>query len=111
MPTFAGESEIDQLSKIQRVLGPLPPPQRQQLQRNPRFKGVRFPDLGTPVTLHRHFRGDLSVDCIGLVASMLQMDDHHRISCEECLHHIVFKVSTRPPPARLPLRGPPNRAS
>lgn len=35
-PLFPGESEIDQLYLLQRLLGPLPPQQLEAFHRNPR---------------------------------------------------------------------------
>ena len=43
-PLFPGESEIDQLYIIQKVMGPLTPQQMNMFLRNPRFLGLRFPD-------------------------------------------------------------------
>lgn len=40
-PLFPGESEIDQLFTIQKVLGPLPPEQMKLFYSNPRFHGMR----------------------------------------------------------------------
>lgn len=45
-PLFPGESEIDQLFTIQKVLGPLPPEQMKLFYSNPRFAGLR---VGTRV--------------------------------------------------------------
>ena len=40
-PLFPGESEIDQLFTIQKVLGPLPPEQMKLFYNNSRFHGMR----------------------------------------------------------------------
>lgn len=40
-PLFPGESEIDQLFTIQKVLGPLPPEQMKLFYNNARFHGLR----------------------------------------------------------------------
>jgi len=40
-PLFAGESEIDQLFTIQKVLGPLPADQMKLFYSNRRFSGLR----------------------------------------------------------------------
>ena len=42
-PLFPGESEIDQLYIIQKVMGPLTPQQMNMFLRNPRFLGFAFP--------------------------------------------------------------------
>ena len=50
-PLFPGESEIDQLYIIQRVLGPITPQQLDIFLHNPRFLGLKFPDMARPDTL------------------------------------------------------------
>lgn len=47
-PLFPGESEIDQLFTIQKVLGPLPSEQMKLFYNNPRFHGLRVKFL-TPI--------------------------------------------------------------
>ena len=40
-PLFPGESEIDQLYTIQKVMGPLPKEQMAMFYNNPRFTGLK----------------------------------------------------------------------
>lgn len=49
-PLFPGESEIDQLFTIQKVLGPLPPEQMKLFYNNPRFHGLRVTLPSAPHT-------------------------------------------------------------
>lgn len=54
-PLFPGESEIDQLFTIQKVLGPLPPEQMKLFYNNPRFHGLRVtsgPPYSADPSLH-----------------------------------------------------------
>lgn len=53
-PLFPGESEIDQLFTIQKVLGPLPPEQMKLFYNNPRFHGLRVTSGPPPLTLLTH---------------------------------------------------------
>lgn len=46
-PLFPGESDIDQLYVIQRVLGPLTRAQNELFLKNPRFVGLKFPGRQT----------------------------------------------------------------
>lgn len=50
-PLFPGESEIDQLFTIQKVLGPLPPEQMKLFYNNPRFHGLRVMVLVSPISV------------------------------------------------------------
>lgn len=58
-PLFPGESEIDQLFTIQKVLGPLPPEQMKLFYNNPRFHGLRV----TRSTPNPHDTADPSPPC------------------------------------------------
>ena len=42
-PLFPGEDEFDQLFRIQKCLGSLPPALQQSLQSNPRLSALKFP--------------------------------------------------------------------
>ena len=48
-PLFPGESEIDQLYTIQKVIGPLPPDQMQLFYKNARFKGLKVHKFPTDI--------------------------------------------------------------
>ena len=50
-PLFPGESEIDQLYIIQKVMGPMTGQQMEMFLRNPRFLGFKFPDMSNPESL------------------------------------------------------------
>lgn len=59
-PLFPGESEIDQLFCIQKILGPLTEKQQELFNTNPRFIGYKFPTITTPETLEKRYVGKLS---------------------------------------------------
>ena len=52
-PLFPGDSEMDQLYLIQKVLGPLSEDQQESFKKNPRFNGLKFPDISKPETLEK----------------------------------------------------------
>ncbi|KAI8464500.1 MAG: flagellar associated protein [Monoraphidium minutum] len=52
---FPGDSDIDQLYIVQRMLGPLCRAHDILFLKSSRFAGVKFPDMGAPETLERHF--------------------------------------------------------
>eukprot|EP00128_Syssomonas_multiformis_P017319 Colp12_sorted_trinity150504_noHs@8818 len=89
-PLFPGESEIDQLFTIQRVLVPLPAKQLEMFYKNPRFVGLKFPDMSQPETLARHYWGKLTPQALEFMERVLQMDPDCRVSAEECLAHPYF---------------------
>ncbi|KAJ0056400.1 hypothetical protein NL108_006915 [Boleophthalmus pectinirostris] len=76
-PLFPGESEIDQLFTIQKVLGPLPAEQMKLFYNNPRFHGIR---------------------------NLLLLNPTERYLTDQSLNHPVFQPlrqveRERPPPA------------
>jgi len=54
-PLFPGDSEIDQLFVIQKMLGPITKPHMKTFLDNPRFMGLRFPDMSRPDTLNARY--------------------------------------------------------
>uniref|UniRef100_A0A8C1CJP2 Protein kinase domain-containing protein n=1 Tax=Cyprinus carpio carpio TaxID=630221 RepID=A0A8C1CJP2_CYPCA len=84
-PLFPGESEIDQLFTIQKVLGPLPPEQMKLFYNNPRFHGLRFPSVSHPQTLERHYLGIIS-------PNLLLLNPNERYLTEQSLNHHAFQT-------------------
>ena len=78
-PLFPGESEIDQLYVIQKVLGPLPTEQKEVFARNPHFMGIRFPDVSRPETIAKRYIGKLSKNGLLFMKALLKMDPKERI--------------------------------
>ncbi len=58
-PLFPGENEIDQLYLIQKTLGPLTQEQKEVFIKNPRFLGMKFPEITKPETIERRYLGKL----------------------------------------------------
>jgi len=77
-PVFPGESEIDQLYIIQRLLGPLTEDQDKLFLSNPRFVGLKFPDMSRPETLQKKYVGQLSRKALSFMKSVLQMEPDER---------------------------------
>ncbi len=64
-PLFPGENEIDQLYQIQKVLGNITEGQREILNKNPRFIGVKIPEVSKPETLD--YSCSFGLCCINLI--------------------------------------------
>ncbi|XP_016349615.1 cyclin-dependent kinase-like 5 isoform X3 [Sinocyclocheilus anshuiensis] len=100
-PLFPGESEIDQLFTIQKVLGPLPPEQMKLFYNNPRFHGLRFPSVSHPQTLERHYLGIISPVLLDLMKNLLLLNPNERYLTEQSLNHHAFqtqRLTERPGP-------------
>jgi cyclin-dependent kinase-like len=79
-PLFPGESELDQLFLIQKMLGPLTAEQKEAFAKNPRFLGFRFPEISKPETLEKRYIGKLSKTAISLMKSLLKMEKSERMN-------------------------------
>ncbi|KAG7483035.1 cyclin-dependent kinase-like 5 isoform X1 [Solea senegalensis] len=90
-PLFPGESEIDQLFTIQKVLGPLPAEQMKLFYNNPRFHGIRFPSVTHPQTLERRYQGILTGLMLDLMKNLLLLNPTERFLTEQSLNHAVFQ--------------------
>ncbi|XP_051464115.1 cyclin-dependent kinase-like 5 isoform X2 [Apus apus] len=91
-PLFPGESEIDQLFTIQKVLGSLPAEQMKLFYSNPRFHGLRFPAVNHPQSLERRYLGILSGVLLDLMKNLLKLDPADRYLTEQCLNHPAFQT-------------------
>jgi len=114
-PLFAGESEVDQLFVIQKVLGPLTPEHMEMFLRNQRFLGIQFPDLSRPETLEKRYARRMPKLQMQLLKGVLTMESRKRLSAREMLRMpwfdgIKLPRSLRPPsqsrtPSTVPSRG------
>ncbi|XP_035265242.1 cyclin-dependent kinase-like 5 isoform X7 [Anguilla anguilla] len=108
-PLFPGESEIDQLYTIQKVLGPLPPEQMKLFYNNPRFHGLRFPAVNHPQTLERRYLGIISGLMLDLMKNLLQLNPSERFLTDQSLNHHAFHtlrlLDRTGPPSPTPPRS------
>lgn len=108
-PLFPGESEIDQLFTIQKVLGPLPPEQMKLFYNNPRFHGLRFPAVNHPQTLERRYLGIIGGSLLDLLKNLLMLNPTERYLTEQSLNHHTFQtlrlVERSGPPTPTPVRS------
>jgi len=91
-PLFAGESEIDQLYIIQKVLGPLTPEQMEMFLRNPRFHSLKFPDMSSPETLEKRYCRKMSKTALSFMKGVLSMEPMKRLAAAEALRHPYFET-------------------
>eukprot|EP00439_Symbiodinium_sp_Y106_P023408 s4001_g2.t2 len=108
-PLFAGESEVDQLFVIQKVLGPLTPEHMEMFLRNPRFLGIQFPDVSRPETLEKRYLRRMPKLQMQLLKGILVMEPRRRLSAREMLRMPWFEGIKLPrslrPPSQTQSRG------
>lgn len=90
-PIFPGDSEVDQLYIIQKVLGPLTPEQQELFLLNSRLSGLKFPDMSRPETLQKKYVGKLSKRAFNIMRALLSMEPRERPTAEQCLQNIFFE--------------------
>lgn len=84
-PIFPGESEVDQLYIIQKVLGPLTSEHIDMFIANPRFSGLKFPDMSKPETLQKKYVGKLGKSALQFMQSVLRMHPPDRPTSSQAL--------------------------
>ena len=103
-PVFPGESEIDQLYVIQKLIGPLPPSQMHLFNINHRFRGLKFPALTNPQTLKKRYSGILSTDLLDFMEKVLELEPQKRLTISQCVEHHAFNEGQKkkgpPPPTK-----------
>eukprot|EP00931_Biecheleriopsis_adriatica_P036447 TRINITY_DN20999_c0_g1_i1.p1 TRINITY_DN20999_c0_g1~~TRINITY_DN20999_c0_g1_i1.p1 ORF type:complete len:1076 (-),score=190.03 TRINITY_DN20999_c0_g1_i1:171-3398(-) len=101
-PLFAGESEVDQLFVIQKVLGPLTPEHMEMFLRNPRFLGIQFPDVSRPETLEKRYVRRMPKLQMQLLKGVLVMEPRRRLSARDTLRMPWFEGIKLPRSLRPP---------
>jgi len=89
-PLFPGDSEVDQLFVIQKVLGPLPDFLQDEFNRNPRYTGLKFPEIPHPETIEARYAAVMDEQEIDLMQKMLHMDPYKRVTARQALEHDWF---------------------
>eukprot|EP00603_Paraphysomonas_imperforata_P004496 CAMPEP_0114426414 /NCGR_PEP_ID=MMETSP0103-20121206/7787_1 /TAXON_ID=37642 ORGANISM="Paraphysomonas imperforata, Strain PA2" /NCGR_SAMPLE_ID=MMETSP0103 /ASSEMBLY_ACC=CAM_ASM_000201 /LENGTH=701 /DNA_ID=CAMNT_0001595377 /DNA_START=98 /DNA_END=2203 /DNA_ORIENTATION=+ len=90
-PLFPGESEVDQLYIVQKIIGPLIPDHMDLFLSNPRFAGLKFPDMSRPETLQKKYIGTLNKRSMNFIQGLLCMDPCGRPSSQDALGHSYFQ--------------------
>ncbi|KAI0225800.1 glycogen synthase kinase 3 [Massospora cicadina] len=86
-PLFPGESGIDQLVEIIKVLGT---PTKEQIQSmNPQYVDHKFPHIN-PHSLDRIFRSDTDHEAVGFLPMLLDYTPTRRLTAVEAMAHPYF---------------------
>jgi glycogen synthase kinase 3 beta len=91
-PLFAGETGVDQLVEIIKILGT---PTKDQINlMNPNYKEMKFPQVKGS-SLHKCFKTKTSLEAIDLLEKMLQYSPKDRITAAEAMCHPFFEDLVR----------------
>lgn len=89
-PLFPGDSEIDQLFIIQKLLGPITKEHLRVFLDNPRFMGLRFPDMSHPDTLPSRYSQVMTAKALFFMKHALHMDPRKRPTAAQCMQDPYF---------------------
>lgn len=100
-PLFPGKDQIDQLSLIMKVLGPLTNDLKELMAKNKDFKGIGFPDMKKYMTAEGRYKGKITGQALSFLKGTLTMSPlerycifcliKFRLTAEECLCHPYFE--------------------
>ncbi|KAL6762900.1 kinase-like domain-containing protein [Haematococcus lacustris] len=85
-PLFAGDSDLDQLYRIQTVLGPVTPSQQALFNSNPHNAGIVF-NFKEPLTLAARYEDRMTEVELDFLSRLLTLDPSQRITGQACLQH------------------------
>jgi len=91
-PLFPGDSEVDQLFVIQKVLGQLPDFLAEEFNRNTRYKGLKFPEIAHPETIDARYAAVMNDLEIDLMKKLLHMDPYQRYTARQAIEHDYFNL-------------------
>lgn len=101
---FPGESELDQIFMIQKLLGNFTPQQQEVFRKNKRFANETLRDAGkTESTLDRRYGRKANKKALHFLKSLLVIDPDKRLTVDEALNHPLFEglMETYAPHLRL----------
>jgi len=87
-PLFPGESDIDQLFQITKLMGPLSSKHRQMISKNPMFNGLSIPNQSQK-SLKSLFP-NLSDECLSFLKICLNLEPSTRTNCTDLLKSSLF---------------------
>ncbi|KAL8424292.1 hypothetical protein Efla_002910 [Eimeria flavescens] len=100
-PLFPGDNDIDQLYRIQLVLGPITDQQLRALSASPRYAHVKFPPLPPPEGLRNRYAGRFDRVALDFLQRLLTMEPQIRMTAAEALEHPYLRHFEQPAPNRL----------
>ncbi len=89
-PLFPGEDDMDMLCHVRRSLGELTLEQQEWLSKDPRYLGLKLPEIARLQTIEKRYAGKIDRQAIDLLKSMLVLEPAERISATRALAHPFF---------------------
>ena len=92
-PLFPGESDIDQLYRIQQMLGPVIIEHRLLFEMHPAHQNISFP-ISQPQTLAARYAGRLQGEPLAFLQGLLHLDPKKRLDGAAALRHAYLRELT-----------------
>mmetsp|Transcript_1401 Transcript_1401/g.2106 ORF Transcript_1401/g.2106 Transcript_1401/m.2106 type:complete len:684 (-) Transcript_1401:541-2592(-) len=91
-PLFPGESDVDQLFIIQKIIGNLTSKQLKIFYKNPRFVGYKINNKysRSAPSLEERYKHKIGPVGIKFLKGMLKIDPNERLTARQCLQHQFF---------------------
>ena len=90
-PLFPGESEIDQLYCIEKIMGSMIPEHKEAFSKNKHFIGLKYPEIFKFETLKKRYLGKINRIALSFMERLLDMDPFTRMTANEALNHPYFE--------------------
>lgn len=71
-------------------MGPLPSDQHEAFLKNPRFLGMKFPEICKPETIEKRYLGKLSKKALSFMKGILKMKPQERLTGIQAIEHPYF---------------------
>ncbi|GAX75406.1 hypothetical protein CEUSTIGMA_g2850.t1 [Chlamydomonas eustigma] len=85
-PLFPGDSDLDQLYRIQQIQGPITEDHLELFSRNPQNAGITF-NFKDKISLAKRYEGKLDALELDFLEGLLCMDPAKRLTGQQCLQH------------------------
>ena len=89
-PMFPGETELNVLQLIQKLLGNFSQSQIEMFYSNPRYSLQKLENIVKPETLERRYLVKLNKSAISFMKALLKLDPRERLGSQDILMHSYF---------------------
>ena len=86
-PLFPGDNELDQINKIQSILGKVPDDQIEAFNNNPIYRNKMLDPVDEEITLENIYGDKLDNVAIDFMKGLLELDPNKRLSGDKVFNH------------------------
>ena len=90
-PLFPGDNELDQINKIQSILGKVPDDQIEAFNNNPIYRNKMLDEVDEEITLKDIYGDKLDNIAIDFMKGLLELDPKKRLSGDKVFNHPYLK--------------------